>query len=155
MTGVLMLVTGALAVMAGMFVAHRQAQAAADLAALAGAAASERGEDACHRAGAVAAANGATLDECAVEEATVTVTASVEGPSWLGQRGRLVGTARAGPVRSGRRRPRAACPRRPCRASPRAPAAACSRDGAGSRAAPRTWRWSSPRGSPRRWPGRR
>jgi uncharacterized membrane protein len=47
MAGVLLLVGSALGVVQAMVVAHRRAQAAADLAALAGASASMRGEDPC------------------------------------------------------------------------------------------------------------
>ena len=54
----------ALGVVAAMVRDHRVAQSAADLAALAGAAALQRGDDGCAAAGSVAAANGARLAGC-------------------------------------------------------------------------------------------
>ncbi len=59
---VLLLVGAALGVVAAMVHAHRVAQSAADLAALAAASAVGRGGDACAAAGRIAAANGAGLD---------------------------------------------------------------------------------------------
>ena len=58
----LLLIGCALGVVAAMVRAHRAAQSAADLAALAGAAAHQRGESACAAAGSVATANGASVD---------------------------------------------------------------------------------------------
>ena len=97
MAGVLLLLGAALGVVQAMVVAHRQAQAAADLAALAGAAALARGEDGCLRAAAVADANGASVTSCAPSGAEVRVTVTVRGPRWLGQAADLTASARAGP----------------------------------------------------------
>jgi secretion/DNA translocation related TadE-like protein len=98
MVGVLLLVGCALGVVAAVLVDHRRAAAAADLAALAGAAALQRGDDGCSVAATLAGANGARLLTCAVEGADVLVTVEVAGPRWLGQRADLVGRARAGPA---------------------------------------------------------
>lgn len=95
--GLLLLVGAALGVVAAMVAAHRTAQAAADLAALAGASAVQRGADGCAAAAAIARANGATLDDCAVAEQDVVVVVRVTGPRWLGQRADLSARARAGP----------------------------------------------------------
>jgi secretion/DNA translocation related TadE-like protein len=95
----LLLVTAALGVVAAIVVAHRRAQAAADLAALAGATALQRAADACDQAGSVATANHARLSACRVAGQDVIVTVQVDGPHWLGQRGSLSAMARAGPGR--------------------------------------------------------
>jgi secretion/DNA translocation related TadE-like protein len=86
-----------LAVGEAMVVAHRRAQSAADLAALAGAEAVQQRRDACGAAARVAAANGAVLTSCSVEVRDVVVTARVTGPRWLGAHGDFAGQARAGP----------------------------------------------------------
>jgi len=96
--GVVLLVGCALAVVAAMVSAHRSAQAAADLAALAGATAAQSGSDACAAAGSVAAANGARLTGCLSSGAEVTVEVEVLGPRWLGQHHDLSAAARAGPA---------------------------------------------------------
>lgn len=96
--GLILLVAAALGVVAAMVVAHRTAQAAADLAALAGAAAVQHGADGCAAAGMIASANGGILDDCAVAGQDVAVTVRVAGPRWLGQRADLSAQARAGPV---------------------------------------------------------
>ena len=67
--GVLVLVGAALGVVGAMVVAHRTAQSAADLAALAGAGAVADGDDAVRAAAGVAPANGARLDGCTVSRA--------------------------------------------------------------------------------------
>jgi secretion/DNA translocation related TadE-like protein len=100
MAGVLLMVGAALAVVGAMVVAHRQAQASADLAALAGATAAARGEDPCQAARVVARLNGGTLVACAVDESGVTVQVRVLGPHWLGQESDLEARARAGPDRA-------------------------------------------------------
>ncbi len=97
LTGVLVLVGAALGVAGAMVHAHRVAQSAADLAALAGAQARGRGGDACAAAGTVAAANGARVDSCAVEGLDVRLQVTVAGPHWLGQHHDLSAQARAGP----------------------------------------------------------
>lgn len=96
--GLLLLVGCALAVVAAMVTAHRSAQAAADLSALAGAAAVRDGGDPCGAAGGVAAANGARLTSCAVVGQEVNVEVEVTGPRWLGQQHDLLAQARAGPA---------------------------------------------------------
>lgn len=95
---VLLLVVGsALGVVAAMVRAHRTAQAAADLAALAAASAVGGGRDPCGSGSAIAEANGATQTSCVVEGLEVTVRVEAPGPRWLGQAGDLVAEARAGP----------------------------------------------------------
>jgi secretion/DNA translocation related TadE-like protein len=96
--GVLLLVGAALGVVAAMVHAHRMAQSAADLAALAGAQAQARGRDPCSAAVSIATANGATIDSCVVAGRDVRVRVTVVGPHWLGQRHDLSAQARAGPA---------------------------------------------------------
>ncbi len=96
--GLLVLVGAALGVVGAMVHAHRAAQAAADLAALAGAEAGGRGGDPCAAAAGVARANGAELDSCAVEGFDVRLQVTVAGPHWLGQPHDLSAQARAGPA---------------------------------------------------------
>jgi secretion/DNA translocation related TadE-like protein len=90
--GLLVLLAAALGVTTAMVRAHRQAQAAADLAALAAARAVGRG-DPCAAGSGAATANGASLTSC-----LVTGRVEVEGPHWLGQRADLTAEARAGPA---------------------------------------------------------
>ncbi len=97
LAGVLLLVGAALSVVGAMVAAHRQAQAGADLAALAGATAAARGHDACLAARVVARLNDAAVVGCAVDGAAVTVEVRVAGPRWLGQKADLEARARAGP----------------------------------------------------------
>ncbi len=97
MTGVLMFVSSALGLASGLFVAHRRAQAAADLAALAGAAAAARGQPACVATDEVARRNGARVEECSVDGDTVSVRVVVAGPGWRGLQADLDASARAGP----------------------------------------------------------
>jgi secretion/DNA translocation related TadE-like protein len=94
--GVLVLVGSALGVVAAMVAAHRQAQSAADLAALAGATAVADGRDACVSAARIATDNAATLSRCSVDGRVVVVDVTVTGPHWLGQEHDLVAEARAG-----------------------------------------------------------
>ncbi|WP_328528314.1 flp pilus-assembly TadE/G-like family protein [Nocardioides sp. NBC_00368] len=96
--GLLLFLGAALGVVGAVFVAHRTAQSAADLAALAGANALQISEDACAAASAVSARNDATLESCEIAGEDVTVTVRVEGPRWLGQPGDPVAEARAGPT---------------------------------------------------------
>lgn len=97
MAGVLLVLGSALGVVSAMVVDHRRAQAAADLAALAGAGALGRAGEACAEATRIAAANDARVVSCAVVGRDVLVAVSVEGPHWLGQTGDLTARARAGP----------------------------------------------------------
>ena len=98
MAGVLMMLGTALAVVGAMVVAHRQAQASADLAALAGATAAAQGGDACQAALDVARLNDGTVVACEVDGGTVTVEVRVPGPHWLGQQSDLDARSRAGPA---------------------------------------------------------
>ncbi|HWJ11972.1 MAG TPA: Rv3654c family TadE-like protein [Nocardioides sp.] len=102
MAGVLVLVGAAAGVVGAIVAAHRTAQSAADLAALAGAAtlADHSGRDPCATARVFASANHADLDSCTVEDADVVVQVTVPGPRWLGQDRDLTARARAGPERS-------------------------------------------------------
>jgi secretion/DNA translocation related TadE-like protein len=95
--GLLVLLAAALGVTTAMERAHRQAQAAADLAALAAARAVGRG-DPCAAGSGAATANGASLTSCLVAGREVRVGVEVEGPHWLGQRADLTAEARAGPA---------------------------------------------------------
>jgi secretion/DNA translocation related TadE-like protein len=97
MAGVLLLVGAALGVVQAMVVAHRRAQAAADLAALAGASAVAHGRDPCGAADTVALLNGGRLVGCEELAGDVHVEVVVVGPRWLGQQGDLTAEARAGP----------------------------------------------------------
>ncbi|MCY7394706.1 MAG: flp pilus-assembly TadE/G-like family protein [Nocardioides sp.] len=98
--GVLLLLGAALGVVAAMVVAHRTAQGAADLSALAAAGALDT-TDPCARAAWVAAANGGRLSSCLLQDREVTVVVEVAGPRWLGQQSDLRARARAGPARPG------------------------------------------------------
>ncbi|MDI6910567.1 Rv3654c family TadE-like protein [Nocardioides sp.] len=94
---VLLLLGAALGVVGAMVRAHRMAQSAADLAALAAATALGRGGEPCAAGTAVAVANGARLAGCSVTGREVLVRVEVEGPHWLGQTADLSAEARAGP----------------------------------------------------------
>jgi secretion/DNA translocation related TadE-like protein len=97
MAGVLLTVGAALGVVGAIVVDHRRAQAAADLAALAGATAAAKGESACPAAEAVARLNRAELVDCTVDGVgAVSLRVRVSGPHWLGQRADLEAVARAG-----------------------------------------------------------
>lgn len=78
-------------------VAHRRVQAAADLAALAGAEAVRSGGDPCGAATVVAERNGANADACRIDGPDVTVTVRIELPRLLGDRV-VRAVSRAGPV---------------------------------------------------------
>lgn len=95
--GLVLFVGAGVGVAVALVVAHRQAQSAADLAALAGATAAQRGTDPCTASSRSALANGGRLAGCDVTGETVTVTVTVPGPHWLGQRSDLAARARAGP----------------------------------------------------------
>jgi secretion/DNA translocation related TadE-like protein len=98
MSGVLVLLAAALAVVTALVAAHRAAQSAADLAALAGARGVAEGRDGCARAAEVAAANRARLATCVVTGRVVDVVVQVRGPHWLGQTSDLSARSRAGPA---------------------------------------------------------
>lgn len=95
--GVLILLGAALAVVGAIVADHRRAQAGADLAALAGAVALQRGHDGCAQASVVATANDTVVTGCRVEGRDLLVTVRASGPRWLGQVADLDGQARAGP----------------------------------------------------------
>lgn len=94
MGGLLMFLTLGLAAAGGLVTAQRQAQAAADLAALAGAAALDV---ACEEAAGAAAANSAAVDRCGVDGSEVRVVVSVAGPQVPWGEVRVSAEARAGP----------------------------------------------------------
>jgi secretion/DNA translocation related TadE-like protein len=96
--GLLMVVALGIGGAEGLLLAHRRAQAAADLAALAGAGARASGGDPCAAAAAVASANEAELRSCAVVPVGVDVVVAVPGPQLLGRSPMLTARARAGPV---------------------------------------------------------
>ena len=97
--GALTVVTLASVVLGRLLVDQRRAAAAADLAALAGAAAVQRGGEGCPAARATATDNGARLERCRVQGEEVRVTARVPSPPLLGRVVVLRAVARAGPVR--------------------------------------------------------
>lgn len=96
--GLLMFVGLALAGVAAIVLTQRSAQAAADLAALAGASAAGTGADACAVATEIAEANGAALATCELAGSVVTVDVRVDGPRLAGRRYDVTAQARAGPV---------------------------------------------------------
>lgn len=97
-TGLLLFVGLALSAVAGVVVAHRRAQAAADLAALAAATALKEGQPGCATAAEVAGANGGSLVSCALDGREATVEVRVHGPRVAGRAVDPVATARAGPA---------------------------------------------------------
>jgi secretion/DNA translocation related TadE-like protein len=96
--GLVLFIGAALGVVTAMVASHRSAQAAADLASLAGAASLQRHADPCAAAVRVAEANGATVEDCSIRGADVSITVRVIGPHWLGQAADLRAQARAGPA---------------------------------------------------------
>jgi secretion/DNA translocation related TadE-like protein len=110
LTGLLVLLGLTAAFLVATVAAHRRVQAAADLAALAGAttaqpggggAASSLPSDPCAVAAQIAVANGARLTSCRVEVSDVLVTAALDGPRFAGHSWALTAQARAGPGSSG------------------------------------------------------
>lgn len=95
--GVLVSVTLAVGGVVAAVAAHRQAQSAADLAALAGAGAVRDSRDACQQARAIARSNGAALRRCQVDgwDVAVVVSTSVRLPGGAMD---LPARGRAGPV---------------------------------------------------------
>lgn len=84
----------------GLVLTHRRAQVAADLAALAGAAALQRGDEPCAAATAIAGRHDATVTRCVVDGLDVAVATAVRLPPLLGG-AELPARARAGPVPPG------------------------------------------------------
>jgi secretion/DNA translocation related TadE-like protein len=97
LSGLLMVVGLAVAGVTSVVVAHRGAQSAADLAALAGAQAEVGGDDGCAVAQALARANRARLTGCAVLGSDVLVQVSRSVRPGFGLRFGLEASARAGP----------------------------------------------------------
>jgi secretion/DNA translocation related TadE-like protein len=100
MASVLMFVMVGLAAAGGLVTAQRRAQAAADLAALAGASAlaDVSGPAApCAAADRVAGRNAAVLDACAPDGRAIRVIVSVAGPAVPWREVRVTAEARAGP----------------------------------------------------------
>jgi len=80
----------------GIVLAHRRAQAAADLAALAAAGALQRGGDPCAAAAMIAGRHDAEVTRCTVDAPSVVVATAVALPAALGG-SHLPAQARAGP----------------------------------------------------------
>ncbi|HXH81123.1 Rv3654c family TadE-like protein [Nocardioides sp.] len=97
-TGLLMFVGLALSGVTAIVLAHRSAQAAADLAALAAASAAAVGLDACAAADRSAEANDASLASCHQAGGVVTVAVRVSGPRLLDRDYDVTAQARAGPA---------------------------------------------------------
>jgi secretion/DNA translocation related TadE-like protein len=157
MAGVLLLVGCALGVVAALIRAHRVAQSAADLAALAGAQALQLGRDGCGRAAEVAEANDARLTACSRQGSVVTLSVTVTGPHWLGQKADLTARSRAGPVAGERGSAISPVVGDLPTAWPRGPAAHAvgdPRGGAAALASRRPGRVTSPRAGPDPRPGR-
>ena len=97
-TGLLMFVGLGLSGVAAIVLTQRSAQAAADLAALAGASAAVAGTDPCDAAAAIAEANAATLAHCRIAGQVVTVAVTADGPQLTDRRYDVTAEARAGPA---------------------------------------------------------
>lgn len=96
-TAVLATVAWLVAGVGGALIGQRKAEAAADLAALAGAQAWRRGGDPCAAAAHAAGWNGATLQACSRRGAVVSVRTACRIDSLFGRRLTVTATARAGP----------------------------------------------------------
>ncbi len=95
---VLAVVTLVCCAAAALVAAHRRAQTAADLGALAGATAIQQGGAACPAVARVVVGNHARLRTCAVTGQTVRVSVLVRTPVLLGHTRELTAAARAGPA---------------------------------------------------------
>lgn len=96
--GLLTTVALVAAAVAALFVGQRRAAAAADLAALAGASALQRGGSGCDAAGGIAQANHARLVSCETAGDVLTVRVSVAVPTLFRSDFQVRARARAGPV---------------------------------------------------------
>ncbi len=96
--GVLLAVAVAVSLVGGAVVDQRRAEAAADLGALAGAAAGQRGERVCDAAATVVRRNGATLTACVEAGERVSVRVARPSRRVLGLSWTATASARAGPV---------------------------------------------------------
>ncbi len=94
-----LLVLGALVAsfVGGALAAQRRAQAAADLAALAGAGSLQRGEDACAAARSIAHRNGAESTVCEPSGDDVLVRVEISSAALFGRAVAVTAKARAGP----------------------------------------------------------
>lgn len=101
LTGVVMMLGLAGAYLAAAASAHRAAQGAADLAALAGAGAIQRADDGCAAAARIAADNEARILSCRQVGQDLLVEVRVESPTWWGHSFTIEGRARAGPESGG------------------------------------------------------
>lgn len=98
LVAVLVLVALGCGVAVGAVAAQRRAQAAADLGALAGAQALQRGDDACAAAARTSGRNGAQLRGCTIEGFDVLVRVEAVAVPGLGDGLTLPARARAGPA---------------------------------------------------------
>lgn len=99
--GILLLFAAVSAGVVSLIGARHQAEAAADLAALAGAQSIADGtDDPCQVADRVAVANRGRLVRCTVYDDIVEVRVEIESPRLLGRAWTLTGRARAGPADS-------------------------------------------------------
>ena len=98
LAGVLTTVALLAVAVTGLVAAHRQVQSAADLAALAGASALQRGEAACQAAVELAQANGSQLRSCEVRGAVLLVEVSTDVRAAFGVARSVTAQARAGPA---------------------------------------------------------
>jgi len=98
LVALLVLVGLAAATAGGAVLAHRRAEAAADLAALAAAQAIQGQGDPCRVAQRVSQANGAQLRACTIDGWTADVEVAVTGPRLIGLDLSLPARSRAGPA---------------------------------------------------------
>jgi secretion/DNA translocation related TadE-like protein len=106
LTGLLAVVTFVAAGIVGAIDAHRRAQAAADLSALAGGSALVHDADVCAAAATIAGRNGASLVSCGLDGDSVAVVVAVAAPGGLPGVPELRARARAGPAGPGGLAPR-------------------------------------------------
>ncbi len=100
-SGLLMFFGVAVGGVAAIVLAHRSAQAAADLAALAAASAGASGVEPCPAAQRIAEANEAFLVHCQIAGDVATIVVRVDGPQLVGHRYDVTAEARAGPAVQG------------------------------------------------------
>lgn len=96
--GILLLLAAVSAGVVSLIGTRHQAEAAADLAALAGAQAAVDGRDACRAAERIATANQGDLVGCTVTGEIVEVRVEVAAPRLFGTEWTMAGRARAGPA---------------------------------------------------------
>lgn len=95
--GILLMLAGVSAGVVSLVGTRHQAEAAADLAALAGAQAAVDGGDPCEAATRIASDNAGVLVDCTVDGDIVEVRVEVNSPRLFGTVWSLTGRARAGP----------------------------------------------------------